>query len=498
MPEASLTPSELEAYRERADRFQAALLEEYYLHFAGLKTELQIEPIYDEYADLTTLERARAIGAAVDGDRRLRELWRFACSGYVGSLTKTQEARLSELEATLEATVDGETISFRMLRPTIANEPDRARRAELDRVRCELGEEHLNPIYVDVARAAHDAARALAASSYYELHTRFGFRLDELAEQCRELLEATERLYEQEADRLLRKRVGVGLDEAERYDVPRLFRAPHWDDGFPPERMLPALEATLADLGVDLRRQRNVQLDVEKRETKTPRAFCAPIEVPGRVVLVIQPIGGADDWRALFHEAGHTEHFACTSEALEMEEKRLGDNAVTEGWAFLLEHLTDDPHWLSRRLDFGKPREFAAEGAVQLLYFVRRYAAKLLYELELHQTDDFAAMRSRYVELLGDALKIEPSPTDWLADVDGGFYVTEYLRAWAFEAQMRFHLREQLGNDWFARREAGSLLRELWSLGQQPTADELLEDVTGAEIELAAVAERIRESLAAR
>ena len=29
-------------------------------------------------------------------------------------------------------------------------------------------------------------------------------------------------------------------------------------------------------------------------------------------MLVIQPQGGPDDWYALFHEAGHTEHFAFT------------------------------------------------------------------------------------------------------------------------------------------------------------------------------------------
>ena len=38
--------------------------------------------------------------------------------------------------------------------------------------------------------------------------------------------------------------------------------------------MMPALEATLADLGVDLYGQENVELDVEQREKKTPRAFC--------------------------------------------------------------------------------------------------------------------------------------------------------------------------------------------------------------------------------
>src|SRR5213075_1399244 len=225
-----------------------------------------------------------------------------------------------------------------------------------------------------------------------------------------------ERLYEDAADRLFRTRVGVSLNEARRWDVARLFRAPEWDKMFPKDRMVPALEATLADLGIDLRSQANVHLDLEHRPHKTPRAFCAPIEIPDRVMLVIQPIGGPDDWRALFHEAGHTEHFAHTSPDLSMEERRLGDNAVTEGWAMLLQHLTDEPAWLTRRLDVGRPHELAREGATGLLYFVRRYCAKLLYELEFHAADDVTALRPRYVELLGSALKIEPSQTDYLAD----------------------------------------------------------------------------------
>jgi hypothetical protein len=274
-----------------------------------------------------------------------------------------------------------------------------------------------------------------------------------------------------------------------------VLRAPSWDAQFPADRMLPALEGSLADLGIDLRAQRNVHLDVEQRPLKSPRAFCAPIEVPDRVMLVIQPIGGPDDWRALFHEAGHTEHYAHVSRDLPVEERRLGDNAVTEGWAMLFEHLVDEPAWLTRRLDFPRPEAFAREGATVLLFFVRRYCAKLLYELEFHATEDPASMQARYVELLGDALKIEPSPTDYLADIDEGFYVSAYLRAWALEAQLRDFLREEFGRAWFARHEAGSLLRELWSLGQKPTGEELLSDVTGATLELDAVAERVRETL---
>jgi hypothetical protein len=495
----STTPTDLDLdhYRERVDRFVADLDQEYYDHYAGLKTDFDLESIYRNYEDITTLDQARAVGAAVDGSFRSTELWRFACEGYLGNLTRRYEQDAATTEAKLTATVDGEELPFRMLRPTIANSADRSKRERLERVRNELTEEHLNPILLASHQTTHEAARDLGAPSYRELYTeKFGYRLAELAEQCQAFLDSTETLYEDAADRLFRTRAGVGLAEAERWDVARVFRATEWDPFFPGERMLPALDATLKDLGVDLYAQENVHLDVEQRPNKTPRAFCAPIEVPGKVMLVIQPIGGPDDWRGLFHEAGHTEHFAHTRPELSVEERRLGDSAVTEGWAMLLQHLVDDPAWLSRRLDVGRPDEFAAEGAANLLYFVRRYSAKLLYELEFHAADDVTGMRPRYVEILGGALKIEPSPTDYLGDIDSSFYVSSYLRSWAFEAQLRSHLREQFGNTWFARREAGSLLKELWGEGQRWPAEEFLKDITGSTLELESVADRVRESLA--
>jgi hypothetical protein len=495
VPAPPLEPRELDAIRDDADRFDAELMEEYYLHYAGHKETLELEPIYDRHAELTTLETAQRVGASVNGDRGVRELWRFAADGYLSKLTTEHAEKIAALESELAATIDGETIPFRMLRPAVSNEPDRDRRRRIEEERYRLQDEFLNPVYLEATRITRDAVPELGAPNYAELHRRFGFPLDDLADQCRGLLDETERLYEESIDRLLRSRVGVPLAEALPSDLSRLFRAPEWDPQFPADRMLPALEATLHDLGVELRSQPNIHLDLEQRPRKSPRAFCAPIEVPERVMLVIQPIGGPDDWSALFHEAGHAQHYGNTSPDLAFEEKRAGDSAVTEGWAMLLQHLVDEPEWLNRRLDFPKPREFAAEGAAVLLFFVRRYAAKLLYELELHAAADPLPLRPRYAELLSDAVKVEVSDTNYLIDVDPGFYVTAYLRSWAFEAQLRDFLREEFGRTWFARREAGSLLRELWSLGQKPTADELLRDVTGAELAMGAVAERIHEYL---
>src|SRR5712691_8860242 len=85
VPGTPPTPRELDVYREQADRFIAELDEEYYLHYAGLKESFDLEAIYERHSELTKLEWAQALGAVVDGERRIRELWRFAGEGYLGN-----------------------------------------------------------------------------------------------------------------------------------------------------------------------------------------------------------------------------------------------------------------------------------------------------------------------------------------------------------------------------------------------------------------------------
>ena len=482
---------DIDSFRDQADRFIADIDEEYYLHFAGLKETLDVEEIYERYEDLTKLDTAKRMEGAPT------ELWRFACEGFLGNLTREHQERVAKVEAELNVTIDGEEVPYRMLRVVTSNEPDRAKRQAYEEARVRLLDENLNPVYLDAAEIDRQAVAQLGAPNYYELYKRFGFRLDELADECRAVLDETEKLWEREGDKLFRARLGIGLSDARPWDVPRLFRAAEHDALYPSDKMLPALEATLTELGVDLRSQENVHLDLDSRPSKSPRAFCAPIEVPDKVMLVIQPIGGKDDWEALFHEAGHTEHYAHTSASLSMEGRRLGDMAVTEGWAMTMQHLVTEPAWLNRRLDVPRVDDLQRDGAISLLYFVRRYAAKLLYEIEFFQANDLTSMKQRYFEILSDSLKLPVNPESYLDDIDGSFYVIGYLRSWAFEAQLRDFLRGEFGNEWFAKRDAGDLLRELWALGQEPTADALLKDVTGATLEMASVVERIREGLTA-
>jgi hypothetical protein len=481
---------DLEAYRASAESFVSDLTRTYYRHYSGLDERYEIEPIYERHASLFTLgavdELRSALESAAPGSedrRRLRMLLDFAVEGHLGQATKELEAELAEREAKAAITVDGEEVGFRDSTVLQANEPDAERREEIERGRLELTERTLNPLLRELVERQHERAAQLGYASYMDLCERTkGLDLAALRSQTDAFSTATAEAYPRVLEPELRRRLGHGIAQLRRSDLPRFFRAADEDRHFPAQRLVESLLGTLQGLGIA--EQPNVVLDVERRPNKSPRAFCAPVRVPDEVYLVIAPVGGRDDFSALFHEAGHTEHYAHVGRELAFEFRYLGDNAVTEAFAFLFEHLVEDPVWLERYLGISDPAELASYARANRLIYLRRYAAKLAYEMELHGADgSLDRFPDRYSALLGDALQIEWSSETFLADVDPGFYCSCYLRAWALETHLRSYLRSEFGREWFASADAGRLLAELWQEGQRRSPDELLDALTGERLD---------------
>jgi hypothetical protein len=484
-------PVDLEHYRRQLEDMMAEAIEEQYRHGAGLKRTLELSPIYERYADLTTLDQARALDE-MDAPVELR---RFAAETYLGDAVKELVDQAGNLESSLTVPLGDQEIPYLAVRPRIVNEPDAAIRRELWRARTEVTDRELNPVLRETAEREREQVQVLGADTTLALYERLGFDPVALRADTEVFLDETEALYVTSMDRALRDRLGMGLEDAGPQDLARLWRAPEFDRLFPAERSVAALRETLAGLGIDLDRQANVEIDLDEREGKQPRAFCAPVRVPGRVILVVLPQGGHDDYKAIFHEAGHVEHFANTSASMPAEDRVLGDSAVTEGWAFLFEHLVSDPTWLAARLDAPRPDDYVRFDALNELFLARRYSAKLAYEVELHSGAELDGLPERYAAHLTAATCVPYPPQDHLTDVDPGFYCTYYLRAWALESHLSQHLRERFGRDWFRRREAGMLLRELWELGQSLTAEQLLRELTGARLEFGVIADHLRERL---
>ncbi len=488
---------DLDRYRERAERFGSELSREYYRHLAGHKQELEIERIYDTYADLfardsvTALRDLAAAADAGDSARRLSYLLHFGFDGLVGLETRAEAAELAGLEASLEVDAGDGAVPYRAVVIAQANEADGNRRAALEQARNAVLEERLNPIYRAALERGHEICRQFGWPSYAAAFADLrGIDLERLRAQTARFLGETDDLYGPLLDGQLERAGLPALGTLRRSDLPRLFRAPELDDLFPADRLLESFEDTLDGLGIDLAGQSNVHLDTESRPTKSPRAFCSTPRVPGEVYLVIAPTGGRDDYGSLFHEGGHTEHYANTAAGLDFEFRQLGDNSVTESFAFLIEHLVSEPRWLRERLGIGDPAPAVEHSRAFRLLMLRRYSAKLAYELDLHgPATDLSRMPDRYAELLSGAVRVPWPSTGWLADVDDGLYAACYLRAWALETHWRAALEDRFGERWFASAEAGEWLRELWRHGQRLNADELLGEALGEELDFTRLAQ---------
>ena len=486
---------DLDRYRSDAERFLEEIDREYYLQGAGHKPDLAIEPIYQRHESLFEREAVDRVGEArraakgVD-ETRLRYLHQFALDGYLGSITRNLETRVADLQASLEVEVGGETIPYRMAPVVQANEEDADRRAEIEAARNAVLVERLNPLHLEELESVHAACEELGWPSYLDAYSDVrALDLRALASQLELFAESTEGGYARTVDPELQRTLGHSLDEVRRSDLARFFRAAHLDGLFPSEQMVPALRRTLAGLGIDLDAQSNVTLDTEARETKSPRAFCSTPRVPQEVYLVLPPIGGREDYAALFHEAGHAEHYGNTDAGLAFEFRHLGDNSVTESFAFLLEGLTASPTWLSEILGVHGAEAAIEHAQAARLIMLRRYSAKIAYEVELHAPGaDLSAMPERYSTLLGDRIGVPWPQETWLSDIDPSFYVACYLRAWALEVDWRGAMVERFGDAWFEQADAGAWLRSLWAQGQRRDADLLLADATGGSLDFGALA----------
>ncbi len=468
---------DLEKIRKDAEAFTKELDEEYYQNLAGFKDELNISGIYQKYGYLfgrEAVDYVKGLRDSAEGEekRQLSLLYSFMAGEYISNITAELDEKFMTAEAKATVTVDGKEVPYRSISSLISNEDSRERRSELDALTDPVVDE-LNAILKERMLKLHDLSVELGYKNYIDMVQDLkGIELEPLKKQMEEFLRDTEKVYVDAMNAALEP-YGISIDEAERHDVSYLFRAKEFDPYFPKDKVVDNWKATMHGIGIDPDSQNNVILDTEERPKKHPRAFTMPVEVPDRVILVITPHGGQDDYQSMLHEGGHTEHFAHVDRKHPFEYKYLGDVSVSESYAFIFNYLPTDDLWLKQYVSMDDTEKYRNFAFLNKLFFLRRYASKLLYEMELHAKRDIDGMDARYKEIMEKGLKMRHKANRYLLDVDDGFYVSQYLRAWIFETQLRKHIIEKTQRDWFNSHEAGNILKELWSYGQKYNVDEL-------------------------
>jgi len=482
---SALEPS---AFEQRLDTYLQERSEEARAVRVGEKETSEQAGIVARYADLFTREQLGALAAAektASGDGR-EEIARLRLTCQEGIVDRELAEREDALEnALLAARVrwQGEELPLRSAQARLAVEPVYADRSAL------------GAAVLQVSASFNDERRTLLAARN-ELETAVTGVADPVARSeaekgvaLRPILDAVDgaRVEGTPAFTPQRERWLDRLLGPDREQIPAsahmawIRRLSPLETTYTRERSVPVCLATLAALGFDLEAEQGIRTDLEDRPQKSPRACVIAADPPRVVHLITRAQGGLHDYEAFLHEAGHALHYAGCDPALPLAFRRLArDHALTEIYSFLLDSISGEPGWHAEHFSLGEgvARENADAARFSNTLLFRRYSAKLGYELDFWKR--FPAdggTPDGYEERLTAATGIRYPAANHLADMDAGFYSADYLRAWIRAAQIRAHLRDEVGEDWWRRPETGELLRDLFREGTRPTTEQIAQRI---------------------
>ena len=473
---------DLEEIRRRAESFDSEITLSWY-ETDNYGKPSRIGEIYKRYEDLFADEKLiQWVGSRIEEQtdagqrRRMKYLQGFLIDEFIGLRAGGLDDRVLDLQAQAALSVTDQEVAFRDVYGELFNSSDRRWRRQVHEAQSSFIREQINPLLSERLEFQREACQQFGFQDYENFQDRIHEAdYETLAGLCEQLLYTTELIYRRLLEETAERTLGLGLHEIRVYDRPRLFRGQSFDTYFPGDRMVPLLESTLEDMGIRLDEQGNIKLDVEDRPEKEPRPACYIVSVPDDIRVLVKPMGGAEDYESLFHEMGHAQHYAHTT-APEFEFRVLGEDGVTESYAFLFENLFMDDVYLIERVGLTEQAALAylRQALLADLSSLRYYCALFLFERQLHAGQDkpWRVYRDLWERARLTRMTLPEAQADYLM-ANEDFYSVGYLEAWLLEAQLRETFRDRYGPQWFCDPRAGRLLVELWSLGSSRTVSEL-------------------------
>jgi hypothetical protein len=436
------------------------------------------DALYRQYTYLFTrdsIDKVKAAGAQeTNPEQRLALAFflHYLETEYIGA----QTAQLWDIDADLQANesvlVNGQMIPYHNLSKLLADEPDPAKRAVMAKEEVRIYRLLNEVVRKRIFETSHHLATDLGYKDYLELSVAYRmFDLNDLYAKAQQFLDQSEAMYLKLFDEVS----PIPRKDFHRSDVGRLLAKKEYDAYFPADSLLATAYATFDGMGLGEHARKKIFVNSEPLPKKNPRAVCFPIRVPNDVRLSIKPIGGDNDYKALFHEFGHAQHFSHGTTPV-WEFQQLGSNAVTEGYAYTFESLPEREAWLVKHTTMPPDvrRKFHRHVMLANLYMARRYMAKLIFETEFHRGVPDPQKRYQYwlSKAYGFQLTDDES-TRYLTDLDPFLYCADYVQAFHIEAMLNEHLTRDFGAVWWENPKSGAFLTQYWSVANKLSGAEL-------------------------
>lgn len=447
----------------------------------GLKDVAESAAIYKKYKDLFTRETvdkvkvesqrvpSTSLRASKESKRKdiLERIYFTLAGSHIGLQLSPQEDKITTFFSKAKVKVNSEDLAYYEISPRIAKETIFEKREKYDDAAFSVVEK-MNPKRKALLLSEVKLIKDLGFSGYIDYFSK-GKKMDykKFFKVLSKIKEDTESVWDKVMSKVSQEVFKRPFKNIRSCHMAYLRSISMYDNYYPKEKVVSTFERWTHDIGLsDL--LSSIHIDDKDRPKKNPRAVCYWPKPPEEIHLVIKPIGGEQDFEAMFHEGGHALHGAAIDRNLPYSLRTLAhSNALTETYAFILEDLVFVPDWLTTYLNISS---FTGGKIKWQAYFVnlmmlRRYLGKFAYEYEMFSKNAINSGPLLYSKNLQSTTGFVTRREGWLADTDSGFYSADYLRAWIAAAQIQDYLVKKFGKKWFMNKKAGEFLRKLYSRG---------------------------------
>lgn len=228
---------------------------------------------------------------------------------------------------------------------------------------------------------------------------------------------------------------------------------------FPQAEHVPTIEDTLYHLGVDVTRQPNLALEIN-RSLQAGSALAFPVRVPEEIYLVVSPTGGLNAYEQFLRVTGMVLPKLFLSPRAPWAQRRLADHSVAEAFGELFVGLLGNGTWLVDLLSLDDSvNEFVEFYRFRRLYHLRRAAARLITLV------DRARGQEDYSGVFQRALGFDHCANSLWVDMGWQRRALAVWQGLQRGLQLEHSLLERFGAGWYRDNTATAALRELWSHG---------------------------------
>ncbi len=305
--------------------------------------------------------------------------------------------------------------------------------------------------------------------------------LTRAAAEASAFLKETGASYRKLLPPLLLKVTGLSLEQASRFDAIYLLGLRYLDRFFPDRLSNDDILGFFHKIGYTLVSE-PARLIIHEQDDPGVQPYCIPVHIPGEVHIIVGPMKGWLDLESLCHELGHAMTFLYADAKLPPEQTDFFQSgALSESFAFLFQKMCMSKEFLHEvlGLDTDRAEMISRVHEVKWLTLARRYAAKLVIEVENFQQGHLQRGEQYYADTMQQETGFYYDPETYLFDLMPDFYSLDYFQAFLGSASIEKYLQNMYGATWYLGTAAGSMLQQWWSEGNGLDLADFIKDKTG-------------------